>query len=312
MPFLGNCRATGIGSLPHTDTEEAVAAVLEHCPDLPHWPQLPKVSRHEGMTEQAFEGFPGLAEVDGRLRHRQDEAFFLGVEQVFAAYETGDTSPAAMSPEAAHALNPFLAAVEARGAVEAKGQIAGPVTVGMALLGEDGNPILYDDVLQDVLTKFLYLRVKWQADRLREAGCQSVVFVDEPFLASYGTPFFGWSKEQVHEVLATVFAGAPTVGSHCCSNTEWTILLEAPLSIVSFDASEFADNFLVYRDALAAFLVRGGSRSFARASSLRRAAWGRGRWRRPGGRWNSRGTWRRTSGARTWMRNVRRLRRKET
>jgi hypothetical protein len=41
MTFFGNCRATGIGSLPATDVRQAVETVLACCPDLPHWPQLP-------------------------------------------------------------------------------------------------------------------------------------------------------------------------------------------------------------------------------------------------------------------------------
>ena len=41
MTFLGNCRSTGIGSLPATDAGEAIASVFADCPDLPYWPQLP-------------------------------------------------------------------------------------------------------------------------------------------------------------------------------------------------------------------------------------------------------------------------------
>jgi len=259
MAFLGNCRATGIGSLPHTDARAAVEAVFAFSPDLPYWPQLPKISPSEGMNEQALAGLPGLRIEGGKLRHVQDEAFFLGVEKVFAAYESGDASAAALAPESAHAFEPFLAAVRQRGVAEAKGQIAGPITVGMAVLGEDGNPILYDEVVRDVLVKFLHLRVKWQAERLRAAGAAPIVFVDEPFLASFGTPFFGWSVEQVRACLEAVAAGAETVGSHCCSNTDWSIFLGGRLDVVSFDAYEFAENFLVYREDLAAFLSRGGT-----------------------------------------------------
>ena len=115
---------------------------------------------------------------------------------------------------------------------EAKGQVAGPITVGMAILGEDGNPILYDDTLREVLVKFLHLRVRWQAEQIAAAGAAPVVFVDEPFLASFGTPYFGWSREQVQETLAAVTSGAAVAGSHCCSNTDWTIFLASPLQVV--------------------------------------------------------------------------------
>ena len=261
MAFLGNCRATGIGSLPATDVREAVETVLAYCPDLPHWPQLPKASRAEGMNEQALAGLPGLVITgEGRLRLVQDEAFFLGVERVMAAHAAGDASVAAMAPESAAGFEPFVAAVRERGTPEAKGQVAGPITTGMAVLAEDGNPILYNDVFRDVLVKFLALRVRWQAERLSAAGVRPVVFVDEPFLSSFGTPFFGWGVGQVREVLDEVAAGTPVAGSHCCSNTDWSIFLGCPhLAIVSFDAFEFAENFLVYRDDLAAFVSRGGN-----------------------------------------------------
>jgi methionine synthase II (cobalamin-independent) len=259
MPLTANCRATGIGSLPHDDVDAAVAAVFRDCPDLPYWPQLPEVSRAEGMNEQAAVGLPGLHIENGRLRLVQDEAFFEDVERLLAASETGDASVAALPPEAAAAFEPFLEEVRRRACPEAKGQIAGPVTVGMNIKGEDGNPILYNADLREVLTRFLNLRVRWQAERIAETGARPIIFVDEPFLASFGTPFFGWEKPQVQEALAAVTAGAETTGSHCCSNTEWSIFLSGPVQAVSFDAYEFADNFLVYRDDLRAFLDCGGT-----------------------------------------------------
>lgn len=259
MPLTANCRATGIGSLPHDDPAAAVASVFRDCPDLPYWPQLPNVSRAEGMNEQAAVGLPGLHMEDGRLRLVQDEAFFEGVERLLTASETGEASFAALPAEAAAAFEPFLDEVRRRGCPEAKGQIAGPVTVGMNIRGEDGNPILYNDDLRDILTQFLRLRVRWQAERIAETGARPIVFVDEPFLASFGTPFFGWEKAKVQETLAAVTAGAETTGSHCCSNTEWSIFLGGPVQAVSFDAYEFADNFLVYRDDLRGFLDGGGT-----------------------------------------------------
>jgi methionine synthase II (cobalamin-independent) len=259
MTFFGDCRATGIGSLPHLSVDEAVEAVLAHCPLLPHWPQLPKVSLREGMTEQAAVGLPGLQSVEGRLRVVQDDAFLAGVEPLLVAYEAGDASIAALPTESAVAFQAFLAAVRTHRPREAKGQIAGPITIGMAILGEDGNPILYDDTLREVLVKFLHLRVRWQADQIKAAGAAPVVFVDEPFLASFGTPYFGWSRERVIETLTAVTSGAEVAGSHCCSNTDWTLFLAGGLQVVSFDAFEFAENFLAYRDALAAYLTGGGN-----------------------------------------------------
>ena len=98
MAFEGRCRATGIGSLPFGGIDESVRAVLEFCPQLPHWPQLPKRSANERMNEQVLEGFPGLAVRDGKTRVVQDDAFFAAAEKLMQDHEAAGAEAGAMSP----------------------------------------------------------------------------------------------------------------------------------------------------------------------------------------------------------------------
>src|SRR4051794_30550247 len=61
--------ATSIGSLPHSDADEAAALVIARTPDLPAAPQLPARSRREGMIGQSAHGIPGIDVLDdGTLR----------------------------------------------------------------------------------------------------------------------------------------------------------------------------------------------------------------------------------------------------
>ena len=53
-------KATGIGSVPHTDTEGICRTLLEKCRDLPYWPQMEKVDFRVGMMVQYTENFPCL------------------------------------------------------------------------------------------------------------------------------------------------------------------------------------------------------------------------------------------------------------
>jgi hypothetical protein len=46
---------------------------------------------------------------------------------------------------------------------------------------------------------------------------------------------------------------------HCCGNTDWSILLQTSVDILSFDAYEYAVNVSLYPEELAAFLDRGGT-----------------------------------------------------
>ncbi len=260
MPFEGRCRVTGIGSLAVTDVEEALDIVFELAGGLPYLPQLPQLSPNERMNEQVYEGLPGLHERDGKWVIAQNDEFFLAVDRLFQQFEDPDANAGAFSPDHANALEGFLARVRESGAEEAKAQVSGPVTVAMSLLDEEGTPALYNDVLRDVIVKHLSLKVRWLGAQIEAAGARPVIFVDEPFLASFGTPFFGWTQpEQPRQVIEQVYAAAPIKGTHCCSNTDWSIFLESSVDIVSFDAFGFAQNFLTYREPLTAFLQRGGN-----------------------------------------------------
>ena len=47
-------------------------------------------------------------------------------------------------------------------------------------------------------------------------------------------------------------------GIHCCTNMDWSLLLELPLDIISFDAYNYGEDFLLYRDEIKDFVKRGG------------------------------------------------------
>ena len=40
-------RVTGIGSVPFLDVEHACDLILQHCPDIPYIPQLPRIDARE-------------------------------------------------------------------------------------------------------------------------------------------------------------------------------------------------------------------------------------------------------------------------
>jgi methionine synthase II (cobalamin-independent) len=45
---------------------------------------------------------------------------------------------------------------------------------------------------------------------------------------------------------------------HCCGNTDWGLLLQTKIDILSFDAYQFFEKLLLYHDKLRDFFGRGG------------------------------------------------------
>jgi methionine synthase II (cobalamin-independent) len=259
--------ATGIGSVPFTSVREAVALILEHLPEIPFWPQLVRLGYREEMVPQAARGLPGL-KVDDQARTVQldpevarDEALAQFYEAIFA----GQVESFALEQDEAQGFFALLDEVSSGGSgcQALKGQLAGPVTFAGIVKDREGKPILYDRELTQAASQGLAWKAAWQARKFWEKGKEAVIFFDEPYLTGFGSAYLPLSRAEVTEILsqtlnATRQAVPVALGVHCCGNTDWSLLLEAPLDILSFDSYGFFDSLLLYEKALKDFFSRGG------------------------------------------------------
>jgi methionine synthase II (cobalamin-independent) len=106
------------------------------------------------------------------------------------------------------------------------------------------------------------MKVRWQVKLLRRICPDIVIFIDEPYLSSFGSAFINLSREQVlqylGEVIEAVHQEDALAGVHCCGNTDWTLLMEARADIINFDACEYFQGVTLYIDPLKDFLQNGG------------------------------------------------------
>ncbi|MEA3434987.1 MAG: hypothetical protein U9R43_00880, partial [Thermodesulfobacteriota bacterium] len=59
------------------------------------------------------------------------------------------------------------------------------------------------------------------------------------------------------EVIEAVHSEGGLAGVHVCANTDWSVVLESPVDIVSFDAYSFFDKFILYPDLIKKFIEAG-------------------------------------------------------
>jgi methionine synthase II (cobalamin-independent) len=252
------CLPTAIGSMPHTNSSEAYSIIMKCLPDIPVWPQLPHRSPKENMIIQFSEGFPGVV-IDGDKIHIEPSADFESeLEQVHVDCEQDNTREYGISTEYAAGLHTFLS--KATGSKIVKGQVTGPITWGLRVTSQDGLGILYDDTLAETAAKFLRLKASWQENILRQISPNTIIFVDEPYLVSLGSVFTPIPEEKVPALLEEVFKGIKGVkGLHCCGNTNWSVLLNTKIDILSFDAYNYASSLSTHAAKVKSFLERGGS-----------------------------------------------------
>jgi hypothetical protein len=252
------CLPTAIGSMPHVNPDEACSIIMKYLPDIPIWPQLPRRSPRENMIIQFSEGFPGVA-IDGDKIHIEPLANFENeLEQIYIDCEQDNAHKYGISTEYAAGLYAFLS--KARGSKIVKGQVTGPVTWGLAVIRQDGLGILYDDILAEAAAKFLRLKASWQENILRTISANTIIFVDEPYLVSLGSVFTPIPEEKVPVLLEEVLGGIKGIkGLHCCGNTNWSVLLDTTVDILSFDAYNYASSLGTHSDKVKSFLERGGN-----------------------------------------------------
>ncbi|OGO06511.1 MAG: hypothetical protein A2Y73_05545 [Chloroflexi bacterium RBG_13_56_8] len=137
--------------------------------------------------------------------------------------------------------------------------MTGPISWGLTIVDQNQRPILYDEVLADAVGKHLRLKAAWQERELAKLVPTTVMFLDEPYMASYGSAFISLTREQVTCLLDEVFEGLQGLkGIHCCGNTDWPILLDSSADILSLDAYNYAETVALYPAEVTRFLNRGG------------------------------------------------------
>ena len=253
------CLPTIVGSMPYTDAKEACSLITHYLKDIPVWPQLPNRSFQENMYVQFSQGFPGVVLKGDSIYIDRSQDLDKPLEQLYSAYLENDVDKYPVSPEYAAGLYSFLES-DNLSPKAVKGQITGPITWGLTVTDESKRAILYDDVLGDAVPKLLRLKAAWQEKKLKEICPNTIIFVDEPYMAAYGSIGFLLSKEKVISLLEEVFQGISGLkGSHCCGNTDWSILLGTSVDIISFDTYNYAQSLSLYPTEVKRFLERKGA-----------------------------------------------------
>jgi len=256
------CLPTIIGSMPHTDPEAACSSIVHYLKDIPAWPQLPKRSFLENMYAQYSQGFPGVVVEENRIHIDRSQDLTKPLEEFYAAYLENNIDKYPVGPDYAAGLHRFLA-LNNLSPLAVKGQITGPVTWGLTVADENKRAIIYDDVLGDVVPKLLRLKASWQEKELSRISKNTIIFVDEPYMAAFGSVGVMLSKERVISLLEEVFEGIGGLkGVHCCGNTDWSVLLDTSADIVSFDTYNYAQSLTLYPSQVKKFLARGGARAW--------------------------------------------------
>ncbi len=280
MTFEPRFLATAIGSMPHATADAAIDVVLANIPQAPIWPQLSSRGLLEQMEVQYAEGLPrvvidhdkGRMYVDTTGEYWDDLAAFY--ETYMLAMDPddgdGDCSGMAISPQHSAGLHALAARMEAHLAAGGeplpfiKVQTTGPCSFTLTITDENKRLIYYNEEFRDVVVKALAMKCRWQIQRFQPFAERIICFVDEPILSAYGSStYVAVQRDDViamlEEVIAAIHADGGIAGIHCCGNTEWSILVDAGVDLINFDAYSFGETIAMYAEPIRRHLEGGGA-----------------------------------------------------
>ncbi|MCK5426451.1 MAG: methionine synthase, partial [Thermodesulfovibrionia bacterium] len=239
--MLKSFSTTGIGSFPHTDPVEVCRIILDSV-DIPFWPQLPHRSFLEFMVPQYSEGFPFVA-IEGeniRLQTPSDQS----LASFYEAIERGNGFP--ISQGYAAGLYAFIDILKRRNHTlpAVKGHVTGPLTFTLSITDTQKRPIYFDEEMRQLSLELLKGKAHWQIKTLSPYADNVVLFIDEPILSALGTSsYIGVNPDEASRLLSDLVAHIKASGSlagiHCCSKTDWSLVLSSGLDILNFDAYFF-------------------------------------------------------------------------
>ncbi len=254
---------THIGSMPH-QVVNSLAERLNNRLDIPAWPQLPRRSFRESMYVQYTPSLPAIQE-DTRRRVIYFETTDMApaLERFYSAVLMDDVETFALRPEYSAGFFAMLARLHETTGEWAKGQVTGPVSLGLAISDQNQCASLYDETLLDVILKNVAMNARWQIRQLKPVRSNVIIFVDEPYLSFFGSAFLALGRQHVIPMLDEVFQAIQREGAwagvHCCANTDWGLLLSTKADILNLDAFGYLENLALYPVELHDYLQRGGS-----------------------------------------------------
>lgn len=252
---------TGIGSMPHSNAQDACNIIMGNFNKIPFWPQLPKLGFNENMYVQFAYDLPGVVLDTERKKVYLDTSKTAEIEKFCEKLVEYQSDKFAYKNEYFAGFYTMLKnKAKFKNVNMLKGQLAGPISLGMQITDETQKAILYNEFYRDILIKSLKLKAEWQESALRDICRNTIIFFDEPSLSIFGTPYLSLGREEITSALSEVCSGLKGLkGIHCCGNTDWTLILDLPIDIISFDAYNYGDRIALYPEKIKNFITQGGA-----------------------------------------------------
>lgn len=235
-----------LGILPHKSINAIVDIVSKYFPDTPFWAQMPNYAPSEGQFQQFVSGIPGVKnDVLGKKCYLDTRSYLYQSrsKEILKDYEDLSLSTLNKYKPNSVFFDYFLRILEEQKPKHAKGQIVGPISLGLLLCDETGNPVIENRKAMDIIIKSVCLQMIAQICEMKTIYPAIVpyIFVEEPEInKAYAPEQACRSKKRILSILKSVAkaikenGAIPVFHSNACQ--DWSLPISAGFEVLSFNA----------------------------------------------------------------------------
>ncbi|MBW1643481.1 MAG: hypothetical protein JRJ39_09785 [Deltaproteobacteria bacterium] len=255
-----NFTPTMMAAVPYRDMDRAADVILKCFPEAPCLPIMTRSLRW------MFEGIPCLI-IDREKKQvlmSPPEERESEVIEFYERVEKDDLDYFATTPQTAPFFHEMIDRLSQSDASDLKWVIfrtVGPVVLGDTIKQVNGNPSIHHETLFDIIVKSVSMKARWLEKKIREVlpGVDVIADQPEPSLVGFTSAGGTGSRDDVIDAVNGGFAGLTCLKwVHCCANIDWSLLTDANIDIINFDAYRYADKAALHGGGFKKFIEGGG------------------------------------------------------
>jgi len=240
VPFLH------LGILPHKNINAVVDIVSKYFHDVPFWAQLPNYAPIEGRFQQYLTNIPGVkTDLLGKMCYLDTKSYLYRSRSISVIKDYDDISLSILKNYRPNSVffDYFLRIIDEQKPKFAKGQIMGPLSLGVLLRDDTGMPVIENRKAMDIIIKSVCMQIISQICEMKTVSpaITPYIFVEEPEITKVCQPGTSMrSKKKVLTILKSVAnsikenGGIPVFHSNNC--LDWSLPIDAGFEVLSFNA----------------------------------------------------------------------------